>query len=218
MHQYSQTSLSPADTTIHPIRRRLWKIGIAFGCVLAIAITYVVHANLHNPKLSRGHDLLPSYAAAVLVRNGQYHLMYDRAAMSAVETQVIGDANLDMDPRYGPWLNPPFFAWFFVPLAALPYRQAALIFLILNVALLVISLKLLTRMLVAQSPGESFATVSTKKDWRTLALVPFLTLIPLPVLQAMGHQQNTFISLFLLVVAVTLWRRGWAFAAGAVAG
>ncbi|HZK79805.1 MAG TPA: hypothetical protein VFC46_02035, partial [Humisphaera sp.] len=84
--------------------------------MLAIAIGFVVRENLHNPKLSRGHDLLPSYAAAVLVRNGQYRLMYDRAAMSAVETQIIADANLDMDPRYGPWLNPPFFAWFFVPL------------------------------------------------------------------------------------------------------
>ncbi|HZK81821.1 MAG TPA: glycosyltransferase family 87 protein, partial [Humisphaera sp.] len=99
-----------------------------------------------------------------------------------------------------------------------PYRQAALIFLILNIVLLVISLKWLTRMLVARSPGESFATVATRKDWRTLALVPFLTIIPLPVLQAMGHQQNTFISLFLLIAAVTLWRRGKAFAAGAVAG
>ncbi|HWE04341.1 MAG TPA: glycosyltransferase family 87 protein [Tepidisphaeraceae bacterium] len=144
--------------------------------------------------------------------------MYDRAAISAVETQVIADANLDMDPRYGPWLNPPFFAWFFVPLAALPYRQAALIFLVLNTALLIISLKLLTQMVVARSPGESFAGAASRKDWRTLALVPFLTLLPLPVLQAMGHQQNTFISLFLLIVAVTCWRQGKAFSAGAVAG
>src|SRR5665213_1005702 len=167
MQQYSQTSLSPSQAPAHPIRRRLWKIGIAFFCVLAIAIGFVVRENLHNPKLSRGHDLLPSYAAAVLVRNGQYRLMYDRAAMSAVETQIIADANLDMDPRYGPWLNPPFFVWFFVPLAALPYRQAALIFLVLNIVLLAISLKGLTCMLLARSPGESFETVAPKNDWRT---------------------------------------------------
>jgi hypothetical protein len=216
--QFSPGVAPRADANPHPIRRRLWKIGIALACVVAISISYIVRASIDNPKLQRGHDLLPSYAAGVLVRGGHPRLMYDRTAICAVETKVINDANLDMDPRYGPWLNPPFFAWFFVPLAMLPYRQAAFIFLVINVALLVASLKLLTQMLTARSPGEPLPQGGPKKDWRTTALVPFLTLIPLPVLQAMGHQQNTFISLFLLAMAVTFWRQGKAFAAGAVTG
>ena len=48
---------------------------------------------------------------------------------------MMREANLDIDPRYGAWLNPPFYAWVFAPLSSLPYRTAAAIFLAINVAL-----------------------------------------------------------------------------------
>ena len=40
------------------------------------------------------------------------------------------------DARHGFWVNPPFYGWAFVPLAALPYRTAAAAYLVINLALL----------------------------------------------------------------------------------
>ena len=48
--------------------------------------------------------------------------------------------------------------------------------------------------------------------------MPLLVLLPFPLWQAMGHQQNTFISLLLLLISVTCWRADKGFAAGAVLG
>ena len=315
----------------HPLRKRLWKIAIAAWAILAVLIAFDAKNRLSDPspKLALGHDLLPSYAAGQLVREGRASAMYDRDAISAVERKVIRDADLLIDDRYGPWLNPPFFAFAFVPLSALPYRQAAATFLCVNIILLAASLILLTRMLrdddAATGPADenphltskqdaaceeliipsrnlpapeqpklersgivgsasadadrvrscdehlftSNATASAEADptirlfhasrvrrgrmttqhngipaaqskanfvfrpkscheiersggqrpgWKTLALVPVIAMLPLPVWQAMGHQQNTFISFFLLTFAVWLWRANRPFVAGLIGG
>ncbi|MDB5356835.1 MAG: hypothetical protein JWN24_3288 [Phycisphaerales bacterium] len=123
---------------------------IGVGIFLLFFIAWNVAISLRNPshKLAMGHDLLPSYAAGTLVRKGTPRLMYERSAVQAVETRTIQTADLEMDPRYGPWLNPPFFAWIFAPLSALPYRSAALIFLCANLLMLGASLAMLARMFV----------------------------------------------------------------------
>jgi len=54
--------------------------------------------------------------------------------------------------------------------------------------------------------------------WRTHGLVPLLVLASMPFCQAMGHQQNTFLSLLLLTVAVTCWRSELPLEAGLVTG
>jgi len=70
-----------------------------------------------------------------------------------LEARQIADANLDMDPRYGPWLNPPFYACVFVPLAKLPYRQALATFVIFNLLLLGVSFYLLRGILLGGRAG-----------------------------------------------------------------
>ena len=134
--------------------------------------------------------------------------MYDRDAMSAVEFRVIRDADLEIDHRYGPWLNPPFYAWVFAPLSALPYRQAAALFLGINLLLITTSLILLAKKVAVPVLDPAGAIHSSRLDWKTTLLVPVLILLPLPFWQAMGHQQNTFISLLLLVLAVVAWQQG----------
>ena len=214
---------------------------IGVGVFLATFIAWNVAISLRNPshKLAMGHDLLPSYAAGTLVRKGTPQLMYERSAVQAVETSTIQTADLEMDPRYGPWLNPPFFAWIFMPLSALPYRSAALIFLCANLLMLGVSLAMLARMFVtwrahhvpAPVPiGPSFRSAGLDASkfiaslapppipWQAWALVPLLVLLPLPFWQAICHQQNTFISLLLLTAATACWRRGRGFSAGVFAG
>ncbi len=145
-------------------------------------------------KLSLGHDLLPSYTAGVLVRAGRYRDLYDSPRFQRAERSVIDQANLAGDERYAPWLNPPFFAWAFAPLAAIPYRQALVAWAILNLALAAASAALLCRAL----PGGV--------GWRTRALVPACLIVSVPFWQAASHQQNTFLSLFLLTATAALWR------------
>jgi hypothetical protein len=223
----------------HPVRDRLWIAAIGVGVFLLVFIGWNVANAFRHPdhKLAMGHDLLPSYAAGTLVRKGTPGLMYECSAVQAVESRTILDADLEMDARYGPWLNPPFFAWVFAPLSALPYRTAAAVFLCVNMLLLAGSLVLLTRMFLScrthRAPMSVYRSVSTlsssngvedlqravaKIPWQTWVLVPLLAILPLPFWQALCHQQNTFISLLLLAAATTCWRRGWGFRAGVFAG
>jgi hypothetical protein len=188
------------------LRKRL---ALAGGGVGLFLLTLVVAGPLvdRSPdagKLGMGYDFLPAYVAGHFARTGEYARMYDRAAFSEMQTRVIREAGLEMDGRFGAGLNPPHFALLFAPLSALPYRSAAATWLAINVVLLGASIVLLARMLPA--------------EWSLRGLVPLLVCVSMPFCQAMGHQQNTFLSLLLLAGAVTLWRSDRAFAAGIVAG
>lgn len=190
------------------LRKRFWLVGGGIGLFLLTLVVGgpIVDRSHDAGKLGLGYDFLPAYVAGHFARTGEFEKMYDRAAFSEMQTRVIREADLEMDGRYGAGLNPPHFALLFAPLSALPYRTAAAIFLGINVLLLAGSLVLLARMLPHDSP------------WSVRGLVPLLVLVSMPFCQAMGHQQNTFVSLLLLTVAVTFWRRGLPFAAGVVAG
>jgi alpha-1,2-mannosyltransferase len=205
------------------VARRLWRIAIALAlcaCIFTVGQT-IRRANAGEHRLAFGHDFLPSYTAGLLVREGHARSMYDRQIVQAYETQLIARGRLEMDPRYGPWLNPPFYAWIFEPLAAMPYRTALAVFVVFNLILLAASLYLLRTMLVdvprAQLSPSSFLLLPSQTSWTTLALLPLLLATSMPFMQAFGHQQNTFISLLILCVAVMQWRQRNAFMAGAIA-
>jgi len=188
------------------LRKRLWLGGGAVGLFL---LTLVVAGPLFDcsgdaGKIGLGYDFLPAYVAGHFARTGEFAKMYDRVAFSEMQAKVIREAELEMDGRYGAGLNPPHFALLFAPLSALPYRTAAGVWLGINVALLAASMVLLARMLPAEGSLRG--------------LVPLLLMASMPFCQAMGHQQNTFLSLLLLTAAVSCWRAGLPFAAGAVTG
>jgi hypothetical protein len=167
--------------------------------VLALALVageVVESVRRPSPTLTIGFDLLPGYVAGTLVREGRYRDLYHPAAVEATERRVMAEARLAGDPRFGVWVNPPFFAWPFVPLAALPYRTALSVYACANVVLLAIAITLLCRLLPAGG------------GWRTRGLVPLLVFGSAPFWQVMTHQQSSFLSLALLSAAVTLWRRG----------
>lgn len=187
------------------LRRRLWLAGGGIGLfVLTLVVAGPMVDRSSDDRLDLGYDFLPAYVAGHFARTGEYSKMYDRVAFSAMQTRIIEEAGLDMDGRYGAGLNPPHFALMFAPLSALPYRAAAAVWCALNVLFAGASILLLARML---PPVPSLR-----------GLVPLLVLASMPFCQAMGHQQNTLLSLLLLTTAVTCWRAGWPFAAGAVAG
>ena len=180
----------------HALRKSLWLGGLGVGLFLSILVAHEAEVRLSDgsSRLMLGEDFVPVYTAGTLVRQGRWAELYSIDSIARIEHQVVKDADLEPLPVYGPFLNPPFFAAFYAPLASLPYRQAALVWLGINLFLLSASVVLLCGMLPAGC------------GWKCWGLVPLLIVLPLPFWQAICHQQNTFLSLLLMCVVVTFWR------------
>jgi hypothetical protein len=191
-----------------PTRTRLWQGGIG----LAIAILTMAIGNIFVAPDKAvtanmlGLDFLPFYAGGALARTGRADLLYNIPAVAAFERETAKSADVDLGKDFGPFWNPPFYAWVFAPLSMLPYRQALLVWTLANVAALAASFILLVRMLPRGA------------TWQSFMLVPLLILVSIPFIQAISHGQNTFTSLLLLCCAVTAWRSRRAVWAGVFCG
>ncbi|HEY2589788.1 MAG TPA: glycosyltransferase family 87 protein [Tepidisphaeraceae bacterium] len=181
---------------MHPIRKRLWQATAALALVMSVLVVReaVVRNMDGSHRLSLGEDFLPVYAAGRLVREGRSAELYAMDPLARIERQVVAEADLEPLPIYGPFLNPPFFAALYAAFAALPYRPALCVWLGFNLLLIAGSAALLCRMM------------PRKVGPLTWGLIPLLLVLPLPFWEAMCHQQNTFLSLFILCGVVTLWR------------
>jgi hypothetical protein len=187
--------------------KRFWLAGSA----LALFLLTLVAGNFALPQSKRltsalvGHDFLAFHTAGTFVRDGRSHDLYNLEAVKTYQHDLARRESLEVGESFGPFWNPPFYAWVFAPLASLPYRTALLIWEIVNVACLFAAILLLARML---KPAPA----------RVTALIPLLLLTSMPLIQALTHGQNTMVSLLLLAVVVTFWRTRRAFLAGLAAG
>jgi hypothetical protein len=192
--------------TQRSLETRLWRAG---GLLVVFMVTMFI-CNCVIPKDRAvtwdmlGHDFLAFYYGGTCARTGHYEQLYDLPATRAFEFKTGHAAGLSMGKSFGPWWNPPFAAWMFAPLSALPYLTALHVWWIIGVTSLGISLILMCRML--------------EGGWKTKLLVPLLILPMMPCFQAFCHGQNTYVSLLLLTTTVTLWRSGKSVLAGIVCG
>jgi hypothetical protein len=153
-----------------------------------------------------GHDFTAFYSAGHFAAIGQFDKLYDIQAIKDFEQETGRRSGLSLGDSYGPYWNPPFYAWIFVPLSKLSYSRALLFWTLINAACGIAALVLLIRLLPERTP------------WQTRALVPFLVVTSMPVLQALSHGQNTMTSLLLLTGTVTFWRKNSPTRAGLIAG
>ena len=163
----------------------------------------------HDRAVTRdmlGHDFLAFYTGGTFARLGHHELLYNLEAVRHFEHATARANNLSISDGFGPFWNPPFYAWVFAPLSALPYPQALAAWITINVLALGGALVMLVRML----PGQ--------RDWRAWLLVPVLVCTSMPFVQALSHAQNTFTSLLLLCGVVTAWRARRDVFAGLVCG
>ncbi|MGH7177070.1 MAG: glycosyltransferase family 87 protein [Tepidisphaeraceae bacterium] len=190
------------------LQKRLWQGALA----MSLLIFAIASANRLSPRDGSlepqmlGHDFLPFYTAGTLVRAGMYDLLYDLGTLREMERETAARYAVPIGKSFGPFWNPPFYAWLFAPFAAMPYPHALASWTLLNVAALLVAMLLLTRML-----GDT-------ADWSAKALVPLLMLVSMPFIQAISHGQNTFGSLMLVAMMVTAWRAGRGLAAGVACG
>ncbi len=183
-------------------RRR--RYALFFGATLwgSWLITLLAAPGLLDPAGQvKGTDFIEFYAAGRIVITGQADRLYDLTLQQRIEHEVT--APEDWPGLHG-FLNPPFFALLFVPLALLPYGWALALWSALGLALVAVSLWLVAR---ADPP------------WRTRwpAAIPW-ALSFLPVFAAVSYGQNSLLSLAILAATYLLLRRGRDAGAGLVLG
>ncbi|HEX8913324.1 MAG TPA: glycosyltransferase family 87 protein [Humisphaera sp.] len=193
-------NLTPAS---RPTTPRVLAAGVitAFVATLLALLAGVLDA---SAPLTFGHDFLPPYVVGSLVRDGQAAHLHEAAATVPVARSVVADQNLTNDPSIARWINPTFFAAAFAPFSVLPYRAALLAWTALNAGLLGGSLAVLWGWVPAtRRAGVGFGLA---------------VLASCPLLLAVEHQQNTFVSLALVVAATAAWRGGRPTLAGLAIG
>lgn len=142
-----------------------------------------------------GHDFLAFYTAGTFARQGQYENLYNLDAAKTFQHQLATTENLQVGQSFGPFWNPPFYAWLFAPLSTLPYNAALTIWMAFNAVCLTISLFFLIRWLPDRTPAG------------VRIMVPLLVLVSMPCLQALNHAQNTCCSLLLVCLTINFWRQ-----------
>ena len=202
-----------------PLRKRLWQLATLLALVTGIFAVGNAFQTEDKAVSGRmlGHDFLAFYTAGTFVREGRTNQLYDLPAVAEFQQQIAKDANLDITvdytkQKFGPWWNPPFYAWLFVPFSLLSYNKALAAWTLLNLACLGGAIAMLMRMLVPRWLDHD--AMGRPTDWRTTGLVPFLILLSMPFVQAISHGQNSMTSLCLLAGVVTFWRNKRAILAG----
>ena len=141
-----------------------------------------------------GMDFIAFYTAGDFVREGRTSDLYNLQAIREHEQAVAASGGVNIGDGFGPWWNPPFYAWVFVPLSMLEFPAAKWAWMAINIACVLLAIGLLIRMLGARS-------------WRIAGLVPLLTLTSMAFVAALSHAQNTCTSLLILCTTVYFWRK-----------
>lgn len=173
------------------LRYAFWLAGALWGAwLLSLALGRGLLDLVGQPV---GTDFLQFYAAGRTLALGESAHLYDFAFQAELERAIIGPHL----KSYHAFITPPFLAWLFVPLSALPYALSFALWSALNLAGLALSLRWL-------HPGAGW--------WRRYAWA--LTFFP--VFAAISFGQNSLLSLLLLSLTYVLWLRENHFAAGLV--
>jgi hypothetical protein len=165
-----------------------------------------------------GLDFVAFFRAGMLVDRGRSDQLYDLKATADFDRELVAREKLPLGNTIGLFYNPPFFAWVFAPLAALGYTGALGAWLGIGIVCFVVAAWLIAQMVPSRVTPGSLNDAMPVRQWKDWALVPALMCVSLPFIQTIMHGQNTFLSLLLAAVAVTAWREGRGFTAGAVAG
>jgi len=192
-------------------RRRLWLLaaGAALFLVIVAGFDAVRRASAPGPRTAGDTialDFIAFYTGGHFVAEGRHRELFDLKAVKAFQDQIAAANGVDFGEAFGPWWNPPFYAWVFVPLSKLPFGIATSVWVGFNVLCAAVSCWLLIRMLPSGT------------GWRSYALVPVLMGLSVPFIHALSHGQNACTSLLIVTLAVTAWRADRPLIAGLVAG
>ena len=159
---------------------------VGLGALFAIALVAELALPLRD---GAHHDFLAFYGAGKLILNGDPAGIYDPARLTAVERTVVpGPVGAN---GYMPFINPPFAAVAFVPLAALSAEVARAVWAGISLALLVAAAVAVARPLA-----------------RDRALGALLIVLSFPAYHALAEGQWSILLLATGLAALAAGRRG----------
>ena len=144
-------------------------------------------------------DFTVYYTAGKMLREGRATQLYDLRAQQAVQQEFTSDSDLRTGPL--PYIHPPFEALLFVPLTFLPYRDAFVLWNVVNLGMLLAIALLLRRSL-------AFLRDVPVWEW-VLAFLAFF-----PIFTNFLQGQDSILLLLLFVLAFRALDRDASFLAG----
>jgi len=175
----------------------LFVVGVAIGGILLVAL---IRELTVAPADSAYHDFLAFFAAGKLVLDGHGSLLYGSGAVTAIQRSIIPHS-LGAN-GYMPFINPPFAATVFVPLAALPEPLARGVWAAISLALASVAAAWIVRPLSGRQ--------------RTVGFI--LVLSSYPAFHALAEGQWSFVLLLAGLAALGAARAGRWRLAGAALG
>ena len=199
------SDLQPIPSPRWPACRQLWTVGGAVGLfTLVVAAGNAFQSPERRLGLDAfGQDFMAFYSAGKLALAGRGSELYDFVALAQAQHAIADRAGVTMAATVAPWWNPPHVALAFAPLAMLPLRAALLVWTLVGLACLAAATVLLSRIVGEASPLR-------RHRW----LAPALIVACPATLQAIGHGQNTLVSMLLMTLVVLAWRARAAMPAG----
>ena len=189
----ARTPFLPSD-----VGHRVRVLAAILLCAGAAWTGWLVGESTSAPTLVGHHDFFAIYAAGTLIRSHQPQALYDPAALTAIERQIlpvpVGAAG------YMAYLNPPAAAVAIAPLMSLPEPLARLIWLGINLALGVAC--------------GLLATTGLSLRIRLLAVT--MVMLSFPAFQTLAEGQWSLVLLFGALGALVLARRRNPYLSGAI--
>jgi hypothetical protein len=168
---------------------------------ILVGIQFLGWITFFPGALSHGHaDFRQLYAAGYMVRTGHAGQLYDLQAQQHFQDTLVGN-----DERALPFIRPAYQALLFVPFSCLPYRNAYLAFLAVNLVLLAAVFWILRPRMGNLS-----------RVWRFLPA--FVILVFYPIELALMQGQDSIILLALLAAALVALEKDEAVKAGILVG
>jgi hypothetical protein len=177
--------------------RVLRALGVLFLAIWTAA--FVVH-ELSTPGLvdrkgiAVGRDLIAFYAAGRIVSNGEGRALYDTRLQRRVQAAIVAP---QVQQGYCYYISPPFVAVLYAPLAALPYRLAHFLHVLVMLVCFVAGMWALRRQMPGIAPAHLTA-VLVGCSW-------------FPMMQTILGGQNAALTFLLLSLAyvATVRNRRW---------
>src|SRR4051812_30926738 len=131
------------------LRRRLWQGAIALALFIGtLGIgNFCVPAEKALDRKVLGQDFIAFYTAGTFAREGRFDDLYNLDKVHTFQRQTAREAQIDLGENFGPFWNPPFYAWLFAPLSHLSFYHAVLVWTGVSLLSLLGSMLLLCRML-----------------------------------------------------------------------
>ena len=205
-----------------PLRKRLWQGAIALLLVVATFVSgnFFVKPDKALNRHVLGQDFIAFYTAGTFVRENRADDLYNFDAVKSFQHQVADQEQIALGDAFGPYWNPPFYAWLFEPLSHLTFYHAVVTWTFANILAAIGSVILLCQMLPTKwgAAPMSQGWFAKPRDWRNSALIAILVCCSMPMVQALSHGQNTCLSLLTICLVVTAWRARQAELAGMACG